>query len=183
MREVFVMKRAVKWILSIVLVLALVFIGGAYVLPDSAVVQRQIEIAAPPEKVFAAVGDLKRFGEFSPWAELDPKAEYVFEGADAAVGQKMSWTSKDANVGSGSMTITERVDNRRVAYDLNFGGMGAAKASFELAPSGTGTAVTWGFKTELRNPMERWMGLMFDRWIGADYEKGLAKLKAVAEAQ
>jgi hypothetical protein len=31
------------------------------------------------------------------------------------------------------------------------------------------------------NPMARWMGLMFDRWIGADYEAGLAKLKQVAE--
>lgn len=26
------------------------------------------------------------------------------------------------------------------------------------------------------------IGLFFDRWIGADYEMGLARLKAVAEA-
>ena len=29
--------------------------------------------------------------------------------------------------------------------------------------------------------MERWFGLMFERWIGPDYEKGLAALKAFAE--
>ena len=175
------MKRAITWVIGIVIALGLAFVGGAYLLPESAVVQRQITIAAPPEKVFAIIGDLKRFHEFSPWAELDPAAAYVFEGADAAVGQKMSWTSKIPDVGNGSMTITERADNRRVAHDLNFGDMGTAKASFELSPSGSGTAVTWGFKTELRNPLERWFGLMFNRWIGADYEKGLLKLKAVAE--
>ena len=46
-----------------------------------------------------------------------------------------------------------------------------------------GTGVTWGFKTELKGAMERWFGLLFDRWIGADYEKGLAKLKALVEKE
>ena len=49
-----------------------VFLGGGYVLPGEAVVQRQIVIAAPPEKVFAVIGSLKRFNEWSPWAELIP---------------------------------------------------------------------------------------------------------------
>jgi hypothetical protein len=44
-----------------------------------------------------------------------------------------------------------------------------------------GTGVTWGFKSQLNGIAERWLGLMFDRWIGADYEKGLSKLKRVAE--
>eukprot|EP01023_Acetabularia_acetabulum_P038207 TRINITY_DN36513_c1_g1_i1.p2 TRINITY_DN36513_c1_g1~~TRINITY_DN36513_c1_g1_i1.p2 ORF type:complete len:157 (-),score=35.49 TRINITY_DN36513_c1_g1_i1:16-486(-) len=32
-------------------------------------------------------------------------------------------------------------------------------------------------------PMGRWMGLMMDRWVGADYEQGLQNLKAVVEQQ
>jgi hypothetical protein len=31
------------------------------------------------------------------------------------------------------------------------------------------------------NPVGRWMGLMMDRWVGADYERGLANLKALVE--
>jgi hypothetical protein len=61
--------------------------------------------------------------------------------------------------------------------------MGKAMASLELAPVGGGTGVTWGFKSQLNGIMERWFGLLFDRWIGADYEKGLAKLKALAEKE
>ena len=175
------MKRAVRWVLSLVLMLVLVFAGGAYVLPDTAVVQRQIAIAAPPEKVFAILGDLKRFNEFSPWVEKDPAMTVRFEGPETGPGQKMSWESKVADVGVGSMTVTERVDNRRIAMDLQFGEMAMSRASFELAPAGTGSTVTWGLKAVLSNPMERWFGLIFDRMIGPDFEKGLAKLKAVAE--
>jgi uncharacterized protein YndB with AHSA1/START domain len=146
------------------------------------VVQRSIEIAAPPAAVFAIVSDLRRFHEFSPWAELDPNISYSFEGPPSGVGQKMTWRSANPAVGTGSQTITELVENRRVALALDFGEMGEASASFEISPVGANTAVTWGFKSALANPVERWTGLLFDRWIGADYEKGLAKLKRVAES-
>ena len=33
------------------------------------------------------------------------------------------------------------------------------------------------------NPVMRWMGLMIDGPIGADYERGLARLKNVAEQE
>ena len=45
-----------------------------------------------------------------------------------------------------------------------------------------GTKITWGFDSDLgMNPIARWMGLMFDSWIGADYETGLANLKNLVE--
>ena len=80
-----------------------------------------------------------------------------------------------------SQTIVEFTDNRRTTTELDFGAMGKARASLELAPVDGSTAVTWGFKTTLNGIMERWFGLMFDRLIGADYEKGLLRLKAAAE--
>lgn len=175
------MRRFIKWVIGIVVALAIIFIAGAYVLPREAVLERQITIKAPPEKVFAIVGDLKRFNEFSPWAEMDPHTTYAFSGPEKGVGQKMSWQS--AKLGNGSQTITAYVENRRVAADLDFGELGKAQASMELSPLGTDTGVTWGFKAPLTNPLERWMGLFYGRWVGGDYEKGLAKLKAVAEKE
>ena len=42
--------------------------------------------------------------------------------------------------------------------------------------------MTWAFDSAHGfNPFKRWLGLLFDRMIGADYEKGLAKLKALLE--
>ena len=61
--------------------------------------------------------------------------------------------------------------------------MGTARAAFTLEPSGTGTLVTWTLVADMGlNPVGRWMGLMMDRWVGTDYERGLINLRRVAEA-
>lgn len=174
------MLRLLKWLFYLVVTVAVIVVAGAFVLPAQSVVTRSIEIAAPPEKVFAIVGDLRRFQEFSPWAELDPNTKYTYAGPETGVGQAMSWTSDNAGVGSGSQTITEYDPPRRVVSDLNFGPTKAI-ATWDLEPSSTGTKATWGFHAKLDSLAARWFGLMFDKWIGVDYEKGLAKLKVAAE--
>ena len=95
----------------------------------------------------------------------------------------MIWTSNHPKVGNGSRTITGFEENKRTTTELDIGDMGKAVASMELAPVAGGTGVTWGFKKELNGALERWFGLMFDRWIGADYEKGLTRLKVLVEKE
>ena len=58
---------------------------------------------------------------------------------------------------------------------------GRPRLVWDLEPTTTGTKATWWFSTQADGIVMRWLGLMFDRWIGADYEKGLTRLKAVAE--
>ena len=175
------MLKLLKWLFYLVVTIVIIILAGSFVLPGEAVVTRSTEIAAPPEKVFAIVGDLHRFQEFSPWAELDPNTKYSYEGPATGVGQKMAWVSDNANVGSGSQTITEYDPPKHLAAELDFGPMGKSLATWDLEPSGTGTKAIWGFKSKLDGIAARWFGLMFDSWIGTDYEKGLAKLKAAAE--
>ena len=175
------MLTVLKWLFYLIAAVAIIIVGGSFLLPAQAVVTRSTEIAAPPDKVFAIVGDLRRFNEFSPWADLDPNIKYTFEGPESGVGQKMNWTSDNADVGNGSQTITRYEPPNFVETQLDFGMRGKPVASFDLVPSTSGTNVTWTFKSDLDGIPAKWFGLMFDRWIGADYEKGLAKLKAVAE--
>lgn len=175
------MKKFILGVVYTLIALLVIFMGGAYVLPGEAVVERQIIIAAPPEKVFAIVSDLKRFKEFSPWAEIDPGLHYSFEGPEHGIGQKMSWTSDNPQLGTGSQTVVDYQPNKRFATTLDFGGMGNAIAYLDFVPVANDTKVTWGFKSLLRNPLERWMGLLYDRTFGPDNAKGLAKLKALAE--
>jgi uncharacterized protein YndB with AHSA1/START domain len=173
--------KLLKWLFYLVVLLAVVIVGGSFFLPTEAVVTRSIEIAAPPERVFAIVGDYRRFQDYSPWAELDPNTTYTFEGPPSGVGQKMSWTSANADVGSGSQTITDHVPPSHVESELDFGAMGKSIATWDLVPTAAGTIATWGFRMKLAGIAERWFGLMFDRRIGADYEKGLARLRVAAE--
>jgi len=175
------MLTVLKWLFYLIAAVALIIVGGSFLLPAQAVVTRSTEIAAPPDKVFAIVGDLRRFNEFSPWADLDPNIAYTFEGPESGLGQQMNWSSENADVGSGSQTITRYEPPNFVETQLDFGMRGKPVASFDLVPSTTGTNVTWTFRSNLEGIPAKWFGLMFDRWIGRDYEKGLAKLKAVAE--
>ena len=176
------MLTVLKWLFYLIAAIAIIIVGGSFLLPAQAVVTRSTEIAAPPDKVFAIVGDLRRFNEFSPWADLDPNIKYTFEGPESGVGQKMNWTSENKDVGSGSQTITKYEPPNFVESALDFGMRGKSVATWDLVPSTSGTKATWSFKADLEGIPAKWFGLMFDRWIGADYEKGLAKLKAVAEA-
>jgi len=176
------MLTALKWLFYLVAAIALIIIGGSFLLPAKALVTRSIDISAPPDRVFSIVGDLRRFNEFSPWADLDPDIKYTYEGPESGVGQLMRWSSQNADVGNGAQTIVRYEPATFVETQLDFGMQGKSTASFDLVPSTAGTNVTWTFNSDLEGIPAKWFGLMFDRWIGADYEKGLAKLKAVAEA-
>jgi uncharacterized protein YndB with AHSA1/START domain len=174
--------RIVGRILLGILVLILATVITAYTLPRQARVVRSTDIAAPPAAIYAIVSDLRRFNEWSPWLELDPNAEFTFTGPVDGVGQTLNWESANPNMGAGSQVITRLEPDKAVEVDLNFGAMGPAKATFDIEPTAMGSLVTWGFTTDLGfNPVARYMGMMIDGWVGADFERGLTKLKAVAE--
>lgn len=53
-----------------------------------------------------------------------------------------------------------------------------------LSPVDEGTRVAWDLDSDMgAGPLGRWMGLMMDRWVGGDYEAGLANLKTLVESQ
>lgn len=176
------MKKLLKAIIYGLVALVVAVVGGAYTLPDTARVERAIVINSEPATVYAVVSDLKRMKDWSPWQGLDPKAVYSFEGPAQGQGQKMSWKSNDPKVGNGSQTIIEVEPDKKVVTELDFGEMGKAKAIMSLAPVTGGTSVVWSFESKLSGVMDRWAGLFFDKWIGADYQKGLQSLKALVEA-
>ena len=171
-----------RWLVRIVLAVVVIVVGGAYLMPQNVHVGRSTEIAAPPAKIFAIINNHKRFNEWSPWAELDPKTQYTYSGPATGVGSKMAWSSTNSSVGSGSQEIVESIADKSVVVKLDLGDMGKADAALTLEPAGAGTKVTWGVEIDVgMNPIGRWTGLMLDRWIGADYEKGLGRLKSLAE--
>ena len=161
-----------------VIVLLVVF---AYALPREVHVERSVVIVAAPEAIYPLLVNLKAGQAWSPWAGKDPDAKYTFEGPDAGVGCKMSW-SGNSDVGVGTQVVTAVQPNKRVETELDFGDQGKAKAFFILEDKGGKTTVTWGLDTDMgNNPIGRWMGLFMDGMVGTDYEKGLANLKALVE--
>ena len=177
------MKKFLKGIVWFLTAFVVVVVAGGYLLPAHVLVRRQAVIAAPPDTVFAIVGSFKRFQEWSPWAALDPNTTYKLEGPETGIGEKLSWASNSPQVGVGSQTVTQYVPGSRMEADLDLGNMGKAAAFWDVKPDGPGTVATWGFTMKLDGVLDRWTGLLMDRVIGPDYDKGLQNVKALAEKE
>ncbi len=174
--------RILKWFVGIVVVLAIVLIGGAYLLPREVSVARSVQIDAPAEAIFPHVNSLKAAAQWSPWLDRDPDVALTYTGPDEGPGAKLTWASENPQVGNGNQEIVASELGKSVTTALDFGDMGLATARFDLAETAGTTTVTWSLDTDMgMNPMGRWMGLMMDTWVGADYEAGLANLKALVE--
>jgi effector-binding domain-containing protein len=174
--------RILKRILIVLVVLFVASVVVGLLLPSSAHVQRSTTIAAPPAAVFAVVNSFKRFNEWSPWYELDPAARYVYSGPQQGVGARLEWSSDKPEVGSGSQEIIASEPDKRVRNKLDFGSQGTAESEFSIVPVDQGSEVTWSFDSQFGyDLLQRYFGLLFEKWIGADFEKGLAKLKTVVE--
>ncbi len=158
-----------------------VLIGGL-LLPSEQYVERSATVTADQSEVFALVSDYRQFNSWSPWAARDPETEYEFSGPATGVGSKMSWRSEDPSVGNGMQEIVEIEPDAMVRSRLTFEGFDAPSyATFKLQPADGGTRVTWSFDANMDNMLGRYMGLTMDKWVGADYEQGLARLKELAE--
>lgn len=176
------MYQIARLLIGIVL-LAAILVGVAFTLPRNVSVARATVVNAPEADIFPYLNSPRKFNEWSPWAARDPKTAFSFSGPAAGKGARMEWKSDHPEVGSGTQEIIESRQNSFVKVALDFGDKGVATAYYRLAPDGAGTKVTWGFNTDVgNNPLMRWMGLLFDRWVGSDYESGLTRLKKLAES-
>ncbi len=182
-----------KWIKRILLAIVVLVVGAsgiAFLLPNKAAASRSVVIARPPSLVYAMLDGYGRFNEWSPWAKKDPATKYTFSGPARGVGAKLAWASEHPDVGSGSQTIARLDPGKRVETALDFGDFGTANAYFDLAAEGEGTRVTWGFDSELPIKFDksflfgvigRFMKGSIEKNVGADYDLGLANLKALVE--
>jgi hypothetical protein len=173
----------VKALAALVALIA-VFLVVAALQPADFEFSRNTLVAAPPAAVFAEVNDLHRWNDWSPWAKLDPAMKQVFEGPVTGEGAAYSWVG-NSKVGEGKMTITRSQVPDLVLLRLDFVKPMATtnQTEFTFKPEGSGTRVTWTM-TGQKNFIAKAFHLVvsMDKLIGPDFEKGLAQLKAVAEA-
>jgi Polyketide cyclase / dehydrase and lipid transport len=151
--------------------------------PSAYRVQRSASIAAPPSEIFTLINDFHNWDSWSPWAHLDPAMKKTINGPRSGIGANYMWSGND-EVGEGRMSITESQPYERIRIRLEFIKPFAAvnATEFNLRPEGSGSAVDWTMTGE-----NDFIGKAFslfmntDKMIGADFEKGLSRLKSVAE--
>ncbi|HWY24551.1 MAG TPA: GyrI-like domain-containing protein [Nevskia sp.] len=169
-------------LLGLVMLVALFFAVG-FVLPDKVHVQRSAKIQAPDSQLFALVNSYRQFDKWSPWAAKDPQMKVQISGPPFGVGAHYEWSGNQA-VGSGSQEIIASTPDSQVKTRLKFTGYDQPSlATFDLEPDGELTRVTWGLDIQLGgNPIAHYFGLLMNRQIGPDYERGLNQLRGLAES-
>lgn len=176
-----------KTLKKVLLILGVVILALAVVaqfLPSKYHVERSVIMAAKPEVIHPWLNNLKKWPEWSPWTVAkDPTIVYAYEGPEEGVGAISKWDAKD--MGEGSMKLTESDPAKGLKFDLSFEhGKYLSTGTFTFESADTGTKVTWGMDGKVsRNPLDRFFSLFMDKFIGPDFEEGLANLKKKAEGK
>jgi hypothetical protein len=176
--------------MTLILLFALALVSGliAYISlqPNAFRITRSAVLDAPPDRVFGELNDLHNWGKWSPWARLDPRQEVTLDGSPLGPGASMSWSGNN-KVGAGRMTIKESSQNERIRLKLEFTrpmqAVNEVQFDFERLDE-TKTQVTWAM-SGCNEFMGKAMGVFMnmDKMVGAQFEQGLANLKAVVEAE
>jgi uncharacterized protein YndB with AHSA1/START domain len=173
------------YILIALAAVVLLFLAIVAMQPAEFRVTRTATINAPPADVFPHVNDLHKWEAWSPWARLDPEMKLTYDGPAEGAGASYTWSGNN-KVGEGRTTITESRPNDLVRLKLEFVRPFTATndVEFTFRSEGDQTSVTWDM-TGRNNFMSKAFCLFvnMDRMVGGDFEKGLAQLKAVVEAQ
>ena len=165
-----------------------IFIMIGYLLPSQVHVERSITVERPASMMFALLNSYEYNKKWSPKAQRDPDAEFVVSGPSSGVGARLSWIGDPRLVGSGWQEIIASTPDEQIDIKLDFDAQGIAETGFTLLAQGDTTKITWTFDSDLTEGLgfldaflARYFGLLFDQWIGGDYEKGLVNLKVFAE--
>jgi hypothetical protein len=172
----------IKTILGVIAVAIAAVLIYAATKPDTFGIQRSTTVAAPPDKVFGLINDVKAFNTWNPWLRKDPTSQLSYDGPASGVGAAYSWNSE--KLGAGRMEIVESAAPNKVAAKLVFTRPMATnnRVEFAVQPQGAQTQVSW----TMTGPMPYMSKLMttffsMEKMVGPDFEAGLANLKAVAE--
>ncbi len=146
---------------------------------------REVKINKSKQEVYDYVKYLKNQDNFSVWAKADPAMKKEFTGEDATVGCMASWDSENPDVGKGEQKIIKIAEGERIDYELHF------IEPFEstdyaylttTAVTDSVTSVKWGFRGEMKYPMNLMMLFMdMEAMLAPDLQNGLNNLKAILE--
>ncbi len=177
-----------KLLYSIVIVLIIFVIVGLF-LPRDVHIERTTSINRPASLIFALLNSYASFNTWSPWTSRDPSTQYVISGPENGVGAQLAWEGDPRLTGKGQQEIIESTPHSLIRIRFQFDNQGEAIMYYTLQEQGGATEVNWGFDTDVTSGqglfggiMARYFGLFFDRWLGTDYELGLANLKRLAES-
>lgn len=161
-----------------------ILLGYAATQPAEYVISRSVTVEAPAKKIFPYLNSPKLAEQWAPWSKVDPNAKVIYSGPHHGVGARSSWDG-GKQLGTGSATVVESVDNKLVGVKLEY--LKPMKmeqySEYLMESNGSATTVTWRV-TGKNNFIGRVMCLFMnmDKMVGGMFEQGLSSLKTLVEA-
>ena len=148
-----------------------------------------VEIAAPPDTVYALVSDITRMGEWSPECV---RCTWTKGSTGPVVGARFKASNKGGRgpAWSNSPTVTVAEPGREFAFNRSGPGIGSYTWRYVMQPTPAGTRLTESFDAE--RPLGSAMTWLTEKWVGstdrdADLRAGmittLERVKRAAETE
>lgn len=175
------MLRALKWFgLGLVVALALL-LGLAASRPDTYTVGRTRVVAAPAERIFPLIDDLRAFNTWNPFV-VGQEMPLAYSGPPRGAGATNAFGPGPG--GAGTLAVVESIAPSRARMQLDMSAPIAARNDilFALAPEGAGTRVTWsmtGHTPFIAKVIHTLIDM--DTMVGGKMETGLAALAKQVE--
>lgn len=172
------MKALLKILYILLFLVVLILLAGLF-LPKEANIQASVYINASDKIVFDQINDLKNWKTWSPWEQADSTMQIIYGEQTIGEGASYSWTSKHS--GSGKLIITQSIPLSKVAMELDFGEQGKASTYWTIEREKELTKLTWIFDNDNLGYFERYFMVLFRKNMLNTFNRGLQKIKEIAE--
>lgn len=172
--------RILKFFGTILIIFLVVIFTLPLVMSDQAEVSRSINVDADIRTVFRQVNSYQNWRRWSPFELGDTNLISTYTGPAQGVGNKHEWISEEMGSGSMELLVSEPYSFLQGKLDMKDGGTALDEWSFRL--NGDSTEVVWTLKmSDLKYPFHRYFGYFIESLMAPMQEKGLQKLKEIAE--
>ncbi len=174
--------KFLKWLGIIILIIIALFLIIPLFLPSDFYVEKSAVVEKPVNIVFQTAVDMNQRAKWDPWIETDPEAEMNIQMTPEVIGSGYSW--KGEVIGEGKITIKEFVPNELIKSKIEFIAPQSMEADviWNFIKTDEGTKIIWALEGTLSYPIEKWFGLLMDKSLGSQFEKGLSNFKSLVES-
>ena len=177
--------KALKIIVILVLILVVAVVVASLIAPKEVTIERSVMIDASKDVVFENILFFKNTEKWSPWNDYDPDMKSEIEGTDGTIGAIYKWEGNE-DVGKGKQEITKIEEFKLVETKLTFIEPFESESTsyLKMSEENDSVKVTWGMYEEPKFPANLFYLFMnMDEMIGEDFDKGLERLKKLAEEE
>jgi len=174
--------RVLKFVGFVFLSLLVVLLILPTIMSDKASTSQSLQINAEALLVFRLVNKPAKWKLWSPFELDNPEMTSFYEGPEQGAGASHRWESE--KTGNGSMLILKSEPYSFIQSELDFGNNGVALDEWQFIENEEGVEVIWTLNlSDLSYPFGKYFGFFLDGLMNPMQEKGLKKLKEIAESQ